>query len=89
MSDPELLYFFGGFRSVSGITSPRGSIWTKADRDAWIAKVLKAKAACVFFDSRSLDGPLFRAWNDAAKAGAVVTQPIEGRRRYGLLSCKA
>ena len=89
MNDPELLYFFGGFRSVSGITSPRGSIWTKADRDAWIAKVLRAKNACVFFDSRSLDGPLFRAWNAAAKAGAVVTQPIEGRRPYGLLSCKA
>jgi hypothetical protein len=89
MNDPELLYFFGGFRSVSGITSPRGSIWTKADRDAWIVKVLTAKNACVFFDSRSLDGPLFRAWNDAAKAGAVVTQPVEGRRPYGLLSCKA
>ena len=52
MSDPELLYFFGGFRSVSGITSPRGSIWTKSDRDAWIAKVVGAKNACVFFDSR-------------------------------------
>jgi hypothetical protein len=89
MGDPELLYFFGGFRSVSGITSPRGSIWTKADRDAWIAKVVKAKNACVFFDSRSLDGPLFRAWNDAEKTGAVVNQPIEGRRPYGLLSCKA
>lgn len=89
MSDPELLYFFGGFRSVSGITSPRGSIWTKADREAWIAKVLGAKNACVFFDSRSLDGPLFHAWNEAAKASAVVTQPIEGRRSYGVLSCKA
>jgi hypothetical protein len=74
---------------VSGITSPRGSIWTKSDRDAWIAKVLKAKNACVFFDPRSLDSPLFRAWNDATKAGAIVTQPIEGRRAYGLLSCKA
>ena len=89
MNDPELLYFFGGFRSVSGITSPRGSIWTTADRDAWIAKVVKARNACVFFDSRSLDGPLFRAWNDAATAGAVVTQPVEGRRPYGVLSCKA
>jgi hypothetical protein len=37
---------------------------------------------------RSLDGPLFRAWNDAAKAGAVVTQPIDGRRPYSVLSCK-
>lgn len=88
MNDPELLYFFGGFRSISGITSPRGSLWTKADRDAWIAKVLKAKNACVFFDSRSLDGPLFRAWTDAARNGAVSNEPIVGRRPYGVLSCK-
>lgn len=88
MNDPELLYFFGGFRSVSGITSPRGSIWTKADRDAWIAKVLKAKNACVFFDSRSLDGPLFRAWSDVSRNGAVSNEPIAGRRQYGVLSCK-
>lgn len=89
MNDPELLYFFGGFRSVSGITSPRGSIWTKADRDAWIAKVLRAKNACVFFDSRSLDGPLFRAWNDVTRNGVVSNEPIVGRRPYGILSCKA
>jgi hypothetical protein len=88
MADPELLYFFGGFRSVSGITSPRGSIWTKADREAWIARVLKAKDACVFFDSRSVDSPLFRAWNDAARNGVVSNEPIVGRRPYGVLSCK-
>ena len=88
MNDPELLYFFGGFRSVSGITSPRGSIWTKADREAWIAKVLRAKNACVFFDARSLDGPLFRAWNDATRNGAVSNEQIVGRRSYGVLSCK-
>lgn len=88
MNDPELLYFFGGFRSVSGITSPRGSIWTKADRDAWIAKVVKAKNACVFFDSRSLDSPLFRAWNDPTRNGVVSNEPIASRRQYGVLSCK-
>ncbi|SEP07782.1 hypothetical protein SAMN02990966_03848 [Rhodospirillales bacterium URHD0017] len=88
MSDPELLYFFGGFRSVSGITSPRGSIWTKADRDAWIDTVVRAKNACVFFDSRSLDGPLFRAWNDAARNAVVSNEPIAGKRQYGVLSCK-
>jgi hypothetical protein len=88
MNDPELLYFFGGFRSVSGITSPRGSIWTKSDRDAWIAKVLRAKNACVFFDSRLLDGPLFRAWKDTIRNGVVINEPIVGRRAYGVLSCK-
>ncbi len=89
MNDPELLYFFGGFRSVSGITSPRSLIWTKADRDAWIAKVLGAKNACVFFDSRSLDSPLFRAWSDTTRNGVVSDEPIVGRRQYGVLSCKA
>ena len=89
MGDPELLYFFGGFRSVSGITSPRGSIWTRADREAWIASILKAKDACVFFDSRSVDSPLFRAWNDATRNGPVSNEPIVGRRDYGTLSCKA
>lgn len=88
MNDPEQLYFFGGFRSVSGITSPRGLIWTKADRDAWIAKVLSAKKACVFFDSQSLDSPLFHAWNDATRNGVVSSEPIVGRREYGVLSCR-
>lgn len=89
MNDPELLYFFGGFRSVSGITSPRSLVWTKADREAWIAKVLGAKNACVFFDTQALDSPLFRAWNDVARNGAVSNEPIAGRRPYGVLSCKA
>ena len=88
MADPELLYFFGGLRSVSGITSPRGSIWTRADRDAWIARILKAKDACVFFDARAVDSPLFRAWNDATRNGPVSNEPIAGRREYGILSCK-
>ena len=87
MADPELLYFFGGFRSVSGITSPRGSIWTKADRDAWIARILKAKDACVFFDLRSVDSPLFRAWTDPARNVPVRNEPIIGHRPYGILSC--
>ncbi len=89
MNDPELLYFFGGFRSVSGITSPRSLIWTKADRAAWIAKVLAAQSACVFFDSRALDSPLFHAWNETTRRGTVSNEPIVGRRQYGVLSCKA
>lgn len=89
MNGPELLYFFGGFRSVSGMTSPRSLVWTKADRDAWIAKVLGARNACVFFDPQSLDGPLFHAWNDTTRNGVVSNEPIVGRRQYGVLSCKA
>jgi hypothetical protein len=89
VTDAELLYFFGGFRSVSGITSQKASIWLKSDEDAWIDKVLKSKGACVFFDARYLDGRMFAAWKELAKDPAkVVTQPIVGRRAYGLLSCK-
>ncbi|MGZ5913149.1 MAG: hypothetical protein ACXWLB_24985, partial [Reyranella sp.] len=83
---PELLYFFGEFRSVSGITSTGSTVWLKSDQDAWIAKVLAPGTACVFFDSRTLDGRLFDAWQHAAK---VATQPIVGTRDYGVLSCKA
>jgi hypothetical protein len=90
ITDPELLYFFGGFRSVSGITSHKSSIWLRSDEDAWIDKVLKARAACVFFDPKSTEGRLFEAWSRLAKdPAAVITQPIVGRRFYGVLSCKA
>jgi hypothetical protein len=86
---PELLYFFGEFRSVSGITSKASTVWLKSDEDAWIAKVLASGMACVFFDSRTLDGRLFEAWQRSATDPAgVVTQPIVGQRDYGVLSCK-
>lgn len=89
VTDPEFLYFFGDFRSVTGITSQKGSIWLRADEDDWIAHLLKAPAACVFFDTPSLDGRLFKAWNEAAKQGGnVVTEPIVGKRSYGVLSCR-
>jgi hypothetical protein len=87
---PELLYFFGEFRSISGITAKESSVWLKSDEDAWIAKVLASGTACVFFDSRSLYSRMFEAWKQSAKdPAAVVTQPIVGRRDYGVLSCKA
>jgi hypothetical protein len=85
---PELLYFFGEFRSVSGITAKESSVWLKSDEDAWIAKVLASGTACVFFDSRSLYSRMFEAWKHLDPA-TVVTQPIVGKRNYGVLSCKA
>lgn len=88
MNDPELLYFFGGFRSITGVTSPRGSLWLRSDEDAWIDRILRSRNTCVFFDTRSLDSRLFRAWNDAARNGAVTKEPIEGSRSYGVLSCR-
>jgi hypothetical protein len=87
---PELLYFFGEFRSISGIAAKESSVWLKSDEDAWIARVLASGTACVFFDSRSLYSRLFQAWQNSAKdPAAIVTQPIVGRRNYGVLSCKA
>jgi hypothetical protein len=90
VTDPEVLYFFGDFRSVSGITSQKGSIWLKSDEDAWIDKILKAKEACVFFDARYPDGRVHEAWNELVKKdpAAIVTQPIIGKRNYGVLSCR-
>ena len=89
MNDPELLYFFGGFRSITGITSPRGSLWLRSDENAWIDRILRARNGCVFFDARMLDSRLFRAWNDASRNGDVTNEPIVGKRSYGVLSCKA
>ena len=87
---PELLYFFGEFRSISGIAAKESSVWLKSDEDAWIARVLASGTACVFFNSRSLYSRLFQAWQHSAKdPAAIVTQPIVGRRNYGVLSCKA
>lgn len=50
---PDLFYFFGGFRSVSGITSPKNSIWLRSEQNVWIDKVVNAPAACVFFEVNS------------------------------------
>lgn len=85
---PEAFYFFGGFRSVSGITSPKNSIWLRSDEDAWIRKVVGAEGACVFFEPNP-KGRLFDAWQQSVDRGAqVVEEPIAGRRAYGTLSCK-
>jgi hypothetical protein len=89
MNDPELLYFFGGFRSITGVTSPRGSLWPKSDEEAWIDRILRSRNACVFFDEKSVGGRLFQAWNDAVRNGPVTSEPIVGRRPNGVLSCKA
>ncbi|MDP3158382.1 MAG: hypothetical protein Q8N31_00070 [Reyranella sp.] len=84
---PELFYFFGGFRSVSGITSPTNSIWLRSEENAWVDKVVNAESACVFFESDA-DTKLFEAWKKSAPPGTVVTEPIVGKRLYGILSCK-
>ena len=84
---PELFYFFGSFRSVSGITSPTNSIWLRSEENAWVYKVVNTESACVFFESNT-DTKLFEAWKKSTPPGTVVTEPIVGKRLYGILSCK-
>ena len=89
ISHPEAFYFFGAFRSVSGITSPKNSIWLRSDEDAWIAKVVSTPGACVFFEPNA-KGRLFNAWQQAVNRGApVVVEPLTGKRAYGTLECKS
>ena len=89
ITHPEAFYFFGAFRSVSGITSPKNSIWLRSEEDAWIKQVVGAAGACVFFEPNA-KGRLFDAWQQSVKdRPGVVTEPITGKRMYGTLSCKA
>lgn len=88
IDNPEAFYFFGGFRSVSGMTSPTGSIWLRSEEKAWIDKVVSAGAACVFFGPNG-DSRLLAAWQKSVRPlDKVVTEPIQGKRLYGILSCK-
>lgn len=88
ITHPEAFYFFGAFRSVSGITSPKNSIWLRSEEDAWIKQVVGAEGACVFFEPNA-KGRLFDAWQASVKdRPGVVTEPIVGKRAYGTLSCK-
>ena len=89
VAHPDSFYFLGGFRSVSGITSPKNSIWLKSEEDAWIRKLASAQAACIFFEP-DLKGKLFEAWMRSARPpGTIVLEPIVGRRVYGVLACKS
>ena len=88
VADPDSFYFLGGFRSVSGITSPKNSIWLKAEEEAWIRKLAGTPAACIFFEPDP-KGKLFEAWTRSARPpGTIVLEPIVGRRAYGVLACK-
>lgn len=89
IGQPDSFYFFGGFRSVSGITSPMTSIWMRSDEDAWIARVIAAPEACVFFQPDP-KGRLFDTFMKSGTPGALEVELITGRQRvYGVLACKA
>ena len=86
VTNPDAFYFYGGFRSVSGITLD--ALWLKSEENAWIREVVDSPHACIFFGPNSRGG-MVEAWNAAARPqDAVVTEPIVGRRAYGFLSCK-
>jgi len=88
IAEPDAFYFFGGFRSVSGITSPMTSIWLRSEEDAWIAKLAAAPGACILFEA-DLKSRLFEAWVKSARPPETITfEPIQGRRVYGVLACK-
>lgn len=89
VENPDSFYFLGGFRSVSGITSPKNSIWLKSEEEAWIRKLAGARGACVFFEPEP-KGKLFEAWMRSVQPpGTIVLEPIVGKRAYGVLACKS
>jgi hypothetical protein len=88
IGQPDSFYFFGGFRSVSGMTSPMTSIWLRSDEDAWIAKLASVRGACILFEADA-KSRLFEAWMKSARPPeTIVVEPIQGRRLYGVLACK-
>lgn len=88
IGQPDTFYFFGGFRSASGITSPMTSIWLRSDEDSWIARVIAAPEACVFFEPDP-KGRLFEAFMRSGTPGTIMVEVIAGKRVYGVLACKA
>ena len=85
---PDSFYFLGGLRSLSGITSPKNSIWLRSEEKAWIAKVAGMRKGCLFFDLSSNE-ELVEAWMQSVKPPeTMVIQQISGKRDYGTLACK-
>lgn len=88
IGQPDSFYFFGGFRSVTGITSPMTSIWVRADEEGWLAKLLAARDACVLFepDGKTRAYQLFM--RSSPPGTRIVTETIAGKRVYGVLACR-
>ncbi|HQS14365.1 hypothetical protein [Reyranella sp.] len=89
VAHPDTAYFLGGLRSLSGITSPKNSLWLRSEQEAWIAKVASTRSGCLFFNADS-NRELVDAWMRSVKPPqAMVIEPIAGRREYGILACKS
>lgn len=88
VAHPDTFYFLGGLRSLSGITSPKNSLWLRSEQEAWIARVAGMHSGCLFFDTHS-NKQLVEAWMRSVKPPqTMVIEPISGRRDYGTLGCK-
>jgi len=89
VAHPDTAYFLGGLRSLSGITSPKNSLWLRSEQGAWIARVAGTGSGCLFFDAGS-NQALVDAWMRSVKLPQTMTiEPITGRREYGILACKS
>jgi len=89
VAHPDTFYFLGGLRSLSGITSPKNSLWLRSEQEAWIAKVAGTRRGCLFFNADS-NKQLVDAWMGSVKPPeTMVIEQIAGRRTYGTLACKA
>lgn len=89
VAHPDTAYFLGGLRSLSGITSPKNSLWLRSEQEAWIARVAGMRSGCLFFDANS-NRQLVDAWMRSVKPPqSMVAEPIAGRREYGILACKS
>lgn len=89
VAHPDTAYFLGGLRSLSGITSPKNSLWLRSEQEAWIARVAGMRSGCLFFDAHS-NRSLVDAWMRSVKPPQILDiEPITGRREYGILACKS
>jgi hypothetical protein len=89
VAHPDTAYFLGGLRSLSGITSPKNSLWLRSEQEAWIARVAGMRSGCLFFDADS-NKQLVEAWLRSVKPPQTMAiEPIAGRRDYGILACKS
>lgn len=89
VAHPDTAYFLGGLRSLSGITSPKNSLWLRSEQEHWIARVAEMRSGCLFFDAGS-NRQLVDAWMQSVKPPQTMDiELITGRREYGILACKS
>lgn len=88
IGQPDAFYFFGGFRSASGITSPMTSLWLRSEETAWIRKLSDQPGVCIFFEPEARSR-LREDWMKSTRHPEKITvEEIRGKRLYGTLACK-